>query len=244
LHPRRNEQTSSTLDPASPENAPYGADRQPVEVHIVAPSLVSWGLQRLVQTAGARLRVIGASLTLKEAVPLLQSAPADVVLVDLDDGYVPEDIGNLSRQVASRILVLTGTADRDVRDRVMAAGAQGIFQKHHSPGQLLKALESIASGACATKDARNQGEEQAGATAAPMTTRDSRLVALTARERQTVAAVIANASAPARAIAEGLSISEHTLRNHLNSIYSKLEVGGRLGLQALMQQQTGRAERS
>ena len=60
---------------------------------------------------------------------------------------------------------------------------------------------------------------------------------LTNKERRTVAAVVADASAPAKVLAERLCISEHTLRNHLTSIYAKLEVPGRLGLQAFISQQ-------
>jgi DNA-binding CsgD family transcriptional regulator len=52
------------------------------------------------------------------------------------------------------------------------------------------------------------------------------------RERQTIAAVSSDVAAPAKVIARKLCISEHTLRNHLTSIYSKLEVANRLDLYA------------
>ena len=59
-----------------------------------------------------------------------------------------------------------------------------------------------------------------------------RTATLTWRGRQTVAAVTSDASVPVKVIASRLCISEHTLRNHLTSIYSKLGVSGRLGLYA------------
>ena len=53
-----------------------------------------------------------------------------------------------------------------------------------------------------------------------------------APERQTIAAVASDASAPGKVIADRLCISEHTLRNHLTSIYNKLGVCNRLDLYA------------
>lgn len=55
---------------------------------------------------------------------------------------------------------------------------------------------------------------------------------LTARERQTILAVASDAAAPGRVIAGRLCISEHTLRNHLSSIYGKLGLQNRLDLYA------------
>lgn len=49
-------------------------------------------------------------------------------------------------------------------------------------------------------------------------------------EREIVAVTAAHAGANARAIAEKLHTSEHTLRNYLTSIYGKLGVDSRLAL--------------
>ena len=51
-------------------------------------------------------------------------------------------------------------------------------------------------------------------------------------ERQTISAMASDASAQGRVFAERLNISEHTLRNHLTSIYSKLGLSNRLDLYA------------
>ena len=57
-----------------------------------------------------------------------------------------------------------------------------------------------------------------------------RIGTLTVREREIVAITAGNAGATAKTIAQILFISEHTLRNHLTSIYNKLEVANRLEL--------------
>ncbi len=62
-----------------------------------------------------------------------------------------------------------------------------------------------------------------------------KIASLTRRERQTIAALASDASAPGKLVAERLHISEHTLRNHLTSIYGKLAVSNRLALYAYAQ---------
>jgi DNA-binding CsgD family transcriptional regulator len=57
-----------------------------------------------------------------------------------------------------------------------------------------------------------------------------KISSLTEREREIVAVAATHAGANAKAIAEMLFISEHTLRNHLTSIYDKLQVANRLEL--------------
>lgn len=60
----------------------------------------------------------------------------------------------------------------------------------------------------------------------------ARIRTLTARERETIQAVTREASAPGKVIARHMCISDHTLRNHLSSIYSKLGLNNRLDLYA------------
>ena len=55
-------------------------------------------------------------------------------------------------------------------------------------------------------------------------------VSLTAREHKVIDAVVEGSGALNVALAQGLFISEHTLRNHLTSIYHKLGVSNRLEL--------------
>jgi DNA-binding NarL/FixJ family response regulator len=58
----------------------------------------------------------------------------------------------------------------------------------------------------------------------------AKIASLTEREREIVAVASNHAGANAKAIADLLNISEHTLRNHLTSIYDKLDVANRLEL--------------
>ena len=53
---------------------------------------------------------------------------------------------------------------------------------------------------------------------------------LTTRERELVAELVQNPSATYNKIAAKLRIAEHTVRNHLTNIYSKLRLQNRLEL--------------
>jgi DNA-binding NarL/FixJ family response regulator len=53
---------------------------------------------------------------------------------------------------------------------------------------------------------------------------------LTGKERRVIQAVVEGNGALNKTIAQRLCISEHTLRNHLTSIYQKLDVANRLEL--------------
>jgi DNA-binding NarL/FixJ family response regulator len=81
----------------------------------------------------------------------------------------------------------------------------------------------------------------AGSVSTPASTVSSahaqRIASLTPKERQVVQAVVQHRGAKGLVVAETLGMSEHTLRNHLTVIYSKLNLHGRLDLYAFALEQ-------
>lgn len=219
-----------------------GFQSAPLQVHLVAPPIAAWGLTRLMQTAGAHLSLIGSSCSLHEAAPLLERDPADVVVVDLDDGYGIDDLRDFYDRTRARILVLTSMFEEAFLHRILNAGARGVLQKRDAPVAVLRAIEAIGEGSVFASQPVTDRLFVAGARSAvqgaPLPSpqgRDAdteRIASLTLRERQTIAALVADASAPVKVIADRLCISEHTLRNHLSSIYGKLGLSSRLDLYA------------
>jgi two-component system, NarL family, nitrate/nitrite response regulator NarL len=211
----------------------------PVQVHLVAPPLVCWGLQRLIQTAGAQFILVGCSSTLSEAMPLLERQSPDLIVLDFDDGYTAEDISQLYASQRFKVLALTCDAAAGLLHALLEAGARGVLQKREGPAALLKAIELVGNGdvyvtpgAGAAATIARVRMDTGHRAAAARDAESRRLDALTLRERQTFAAVMSDAASPVKVIADRLCISEHTLRNHLTSIYSKLGVSGRLALYA------------
>lgn len=216
-----------------------GTAAVPIAVHLVAPPLTSWGLQRLVQSAGAPFCLTGVSPTLAEAVQLLERQPPDVVVLDFDDEYDAADVATLYDRLRMKVLVLTSVRDEGFLDRLLQAGARGVLHKRGAPSALLKAIQAIGEGEVFVPQPETNRLFRAAVRHAAQSAPDteaSRIASLTLRERQTIAAVTADDCAPAKVIAGRLCISEHTLRNHLTSIYSKLGVTGRLGLYAYASQ--------
>lgn len=208
---------------------------RPIQVHLVAQPLVCWGLERLVQTAHPRLEVVGMASSLAESLPLLQRLPVDVVVLDLDGEDACEPLAQLQAQTHARVLVLTGSLDLGVVDRAVLGGVRGVVKKSESPATLLKAIEKVHDGelwidrGATSRIFMEMARQKAAERNDP---EKSKIATLTLRERQAIIALASDAAAPGKVIAQRLCISEHTLRNHLTSIYSKLGLSNRLDLYA------------
>ncbi len=206
----------------------------PIGVFLIAPPMVGWGLERLVQTAHPRLELAGATASLGEAVPLVQARKPDVLVADLDD----LDFASLRaflESLRTQVLLLTGHRAVQELDEAILLGARGFVRKNDPPAILLRAIEKVHEGelwidrGATSRIFLEMARRKAAQGQDPEL---SKIATLTSRERQTIVAVTTDAAAPAKVIAGRLCISEHTLRNHLTSIYNKLDVASRLDLYA------------
>lgn len=189
------------------------------------------GLKCMLESAGPRVEAVGFVATPAEAVKLAEKTPPDVVLLDMDGDNGLPVIPELLADCCPRLLVLSATRNLEAQDAVILAGACGIVDKREPSGVLLKAVEKVDAGefwldrsatvriltAVARQKARANPEQE-------------KIASLTRKERLTIAEAARDAGASGREIAERLHISEHTLRNHLSSIYGKLGVSGRMEL--------------
>jgi DNA-binding NarL/FixJ family response regulator len=206
----------------------------PVLVYLIAPPIVAWGLERLVQSAHPRLEVAGTATTVDESLGALERRAPDVVVLDLE-GQTDQSVTALQAGTAAKLLVLTGSQDAGMLDRAVMSGIRGVVRNSDPPALLLKAIEKIHEGELwidrvATGRIFMEIVRQKAAKHSDPDT--GKIATLTVRERKTIAAVTSDASVPAKVIASRLCISEHTLRNHLTSVYAKLGLANRLDLYA------------
>jgi DNA-binding NarL/FixJ family response regulator len=190
-----------------------------------------WGLQKLIDAEKPRMQVAGTASTCPEALERAAQMAPDVILLDLDLGgvsmidFVPELLAN----GLSRVLVLTAAHNTDTLDLAVRRGARGILHKEVSAGQVIKAIEKVHRGElwfdAATMD-RLFGQLLRSRSAPKADTAPHE--SLTARERAIVSVAVQHSGSANHEVAERLFISEHTLRNHLTSIYRKLNVANRL----------------
>jgi DNA-binding NarL/FixJ family response regulator len=206
-----------------------------VRVFVIAPPMVCWGLERLVQSAHPRLELTGTAPFADFARAALARTPADVIVMAVE---IQDDVVQLALMHSNghtRCLVITGSHDTELCDNAVMAGARGVVHTWDPPLSLLKAIEKIHEGelwidrSATSRIFLEMARQKASEGKDPERTKIS---TLTRRERQMIAAFASDAAAPAKVIARRLCISEHTLRNHLTSIYNKLEVANRLDLYA------------
>ena len=220
-----------TRTPATPLAA-----QQPIRVMLIDdhPTLL-WGLEKLINAETPRMSVMATARNTEEALACLAHETPDVVLLDLDlDGQsglvlMPA----LLKQSRTRVLVLTGERQQKVLDQAVQKGARGILRKDASAEHVLKAIEKTHEGEL-WLDRGTLGrvftEFRDPASARKPDPETLRQASLTARERRIIALVVQSQGASNKALAQSLFISEHTLRNHLSSVYQKLDVANRLEL--------------
>lgn len=189
---------------------------------------VLWGLGKLVESASPHLELAGLATCQVEALAAIKQHAPDVVVLDLDLG---EDSGlDLISKICgdSQVLILTGSHDPEVHQRAMLTGARGVVHKAEAAEVILKAITRVHAGE-PWLDRGSLGKllgafsRRAAGESPPHCT-------LTAAERKVVAAIVRHKGSPNKVVAAFLHLSEHTLRNHLASIYSKLGIHRRVDL--------------
>ena len=196
---------------------------------------ILWGLERLLGGGNSTTMVAGKATSGAQAIELAGKVRPDVILLDLDlgDASGTEVIPALLEQSQARIVVLTGIRDAQARDQAVFAGARGIVGKEEPPENIIKAIEKVHAGELwldRSATGRIFVEFSRRLTKGPESDVQKRIAALTAREREIVRLLTTEPETSITAIAKKVHTSEHTLRNHLTSVYNKLGVNGRLQL--------------
>ena len=168
--------------------------------------------------------VIGEATTGDEAIAMADASHPDVILLDLK---MPGKTGfEAARAISAssphiHILVVTLFQDDDSIFAALRAGARGYVLKDTSEEDMLRAIHAVASGEAIFSPGvasriigffASSREELPQDVFADLTGREREILELIARGE-------ANTS-----IAERLSISLKTVRNHVSNIYSKLQV--------------------
>ena len=162
-----------------------------------------------------------------EAVAVARTAHPDVALVDLelpDDGGV-EAAGRLAEEGVGRTIVWSLDPTPESVLASIRAGASGYLDKHVTTDGLLRALRGLAAGEAPISRALtwqmiealhgNDGRERARERAALLSRREHEVLAMVAH------------GARNREIAGQLSISEFTVKRHVQNILHKLGVESR-----------------
>ncbi len=184
-----------------------------------------FGLRALLQ-GEADMEIVGEATTGREAVAMALERKPDVVLMDLN---MPELNGiEAIRRIRAAapdiaVLVITMFDDESVF-AAMRAGARGYLLKGAEAEETLRAVRAVAHGEAIFSPAI--ADRIMGYFAhTPRASASVVFPELTEREREVLTLIAQGLTN--RAIAERLVLSEKTVRNHVSSIFSKLQVADR-----------------
>ncbi|RJG03658.1 response regulator [Noviherbaspirillum sedimenti] len=211
-------------------------NKKPIRVLLVDDhQTMLWGLGKLIEGENPRMEVVGTASNCEEARDKAGTLMPDVILLDLDlEGrssldYLPAMLAN----GVSRALILTAERQQAILDQAVQHGARGVLHKIASAEQVLKAIEKVHQGELWIENemlSRVLGKFMSPATKSAPDPEMARIAQLTLKERKIIDTIVRESGASNKVIAQRLFISEHTLRNHLTSIYQKLDLSNRLEL--------------
>lgn len=183
------------------------------------------GMRALLAVAGG-LDVVAEAEDGAEALELAARLNPDVIVMDIQ---MPRLSGLEATRHLMRgprppgVLILSMFDDDDNVFSAMQAGARGYLLKGAAPEDLLRAIEAVARGEALFGPGIAQRLMRYFAGAHGVTR--AAFPDLTDREREVLSLIAQGQRNPA--IARHLDLSEKTVRNHITSIYSKLQVGSR-----------------
>ena len=175
------------------------------------------------------IEIVGEAADGLEAVELAVQRQADVVLMDI--GMPRLDGIAATRRLADqasdiRVVILTIYADDDRVFRALQAGARGYLLKDASPDDILRAVRAVRDGdGILHPGLVGRVIREFNRLAEPALQREQRFSLLTPRERD-VLNLLAEGLRN-RNIASRLSIAEKTVKHHISSILSKLQLNHR-----------------
>lgn len=189
------------------------------------------GLRRSMVEEG--FDVVGEAQDGVEAVRLADELLPDVILMDVSMPHC--DGVEACRQVKShgnesRVVMLTMHADKEVLTNAIRAGASGYLVKDCSTSEIADAVRMAAGGETVLSPQLAKSMlEEVRRLDQKARTEEERMV--TKREEEVLQLIVDGCSTPE--VAERLYISQKTVKNHLASIYQKLDARDRT--QAVLQ---------
>jgi DNA-binding NarL/FixJ family response regulator len=183
---------------------------------------------RLLLDSFPDLKPIGQAEDGEEAIRLCYEAAPDVVLLDLlMPGMAGADVISAIRSVSpnSKVIALTGYKDEQLVHNALNAGAISYILKNVSIDELAAAIRSAYAGKSILAPEAAQALVKA-ATRPPKPGHD-----LTNRESEILKLIVSGMNN--REIADHLTISQSTVKNHVTSIFMKLGVSNRAEAVAL-----------
>jgi two-component system, NarL family, nitrate/nitrite response regulator NarL len=194
------------------------------KVFVVARPLVGWCLHHLVESAFPRYEAVGTSPTLDQALSAVERGAAHLVIV-AEGASTVDELSEFC--LRARVLLVSNAPGGCGHSGFVGRGVRAVVPATAPRETFFAALDRVSNGQSCMDDAP---PPRAVALQRDTGGGRRRVDALTARERAVIAVIAGDTRAQGKQLATKLGISEHTLRNHLTSVYSKLCVTNRVAL--------------
>jgi DNA-binding NarL/FixJ family response regulator len=150
--------------------------------------------------------------------PVVSDTDSDILLLDLQmDRWMMEDIPQLSRLI--NVIVLTASESAENGVRALRLGAKGVVQKRFAIETLMMAVRSVAEGMVwMPPTVQTEFARQESSSGKELTPRECEIIRYVASGMRNIE------------VGERLSITESTVKTHLNNIFQKLGLRDRLEL--------------
>ena len=163
----------------------------------------------------------------------------DVVLLNVEHEK-PSLLLRIAAMSDAKVLLLALEREPSNVEDWLKEGARGLVNAQADSAELLKAISTVYAGEFwFNRQITSRIFSSLDQTKA-LSDEQTRIAALTAKEKLVVKAVLDGGGKTLRDTAKDLEISENTVRNHLRSIYSKLDLANRLELFVFAQQHFSR----
>jgi NarL family two-component system response regulator LiaR len=194
-------------------------------------AIVREGLRTILELEGRGVRVIGEAASGRGAVARTRELQPNIVLMDVrmsDMDGVEATRRILAENTGTRIIILTNYDDDEYLFEAIRAGAAGYLLKDVIPRDLTQAIITVAQGHSLIQPSvlgKLLEKFAALSQERPSVQRHELHEDLTPREMEVLRAIAQGLSN--REIADRLVISEKTVKTHITSIFSKLDVKDR-----------------
>jgi DNA-binding NarL/FixJ family response regulator len=212
---------------------PGKTDRRVDLAIAIRPALLRDVLTRLLD-AEPGLRVLGYGENEDQIREAIRKLHPGLVLFDYEAmGPNSESIISRLRRAApkTRILVIARRSDEETIAQILRAGASGLVGKDKEFATVVRAIQAVAEGELW---ANRRTAAQALESLTGVSPQVPALDGLTRRELEIADGVALGLRN--KEVAQRLNISEATVKSHLNAIFRRLKIEGRLALAMLAQE--------